>query len=90
MKKPRSSTKRADKQGLSAMQTDVIFNAVNHVIETVLQADPRPCHFALLIAQLEPESTDEFNIVTTNLISSMRNKEDVHEYLRGWMHRETQ
>ena len=77
--------------GLTETQVDVIYHAVAHLLRTVTRGDTRPYHFALLVMQLEPESTDEQDVVvTTNMISSMTSKEDVHEFLRGWMHRETQ
>jgi hypothetical protein len=66
-----------------------LHDGVTRLIERVSDDDPRPWHFALVVLHRKGVADDNTEVVTTNLITSMR-REYLHEYLRDWLHRETQ
>jgi hypothetical protein len=75
----------ADDYGMTEEQSDFLYFLVLKALSVM---DSRDHHFALFVLTHEGRESDK-DLVSTNLISSMQDKEFLHDAMRMWLHKET-
>ena len=76
----------ADSYGMTEDQSDFLYFLVLKALSVM---DGQDHHFALFVLTRE-DTEDGKDLIATNLITSMEDKEYIHDAMRVWLHKETQ
>lgn len=79
------------RMGVAEDVKDDVHRALLHILQFIrtAQKDVKMRHFAMFILTREGEADDGDQIITSDLISSLE-PEDLHEFLRDYLQKETQ